>query len=119
VLKGTLAGLAEHPGARERYLVVLAMEAGEAGHADKALKLIAEFSGRCVPGRCCAAGAAGARGPRTPSSGGRHAREGTEPGWARAARCLWAASVAVRARSPLQACRGRAAAQPRLPAGGC
>ncbi len=48
MLKGTLAGLAEHPGARERYLVVLAMEAGEAGHADKALKLIAEFSGRCA-----------------------------------------------------------------------
>ncbi|KAK9843528.1 hypothetical protein WJX81_007436 [Elliptochloris bilobata] len=46
VLKGTLTGLAEHPGARERYLVVLAMEAGENGHADKALKLIAEFSGR-------------------------------------------------------------------------
>ena len=47
VLKGTLAGLAEHPGARERYLVVVAMEAGEKGHADKALKLIAEFAGRC------------------------------------------------------------------------
>ena len=49
VLKGTLTGLAEHPGARERYLVVLAMEAGEKGHADKALKLIAEFAGRCAP----------------------------------------------------------------------
>jgi len=110
VLKGTLAGLAEHPGARERYLVVLAMEAGEAGHADKALKLIAEFSGRCAPKRRGAAG---------PSSGGRRAREGTEPGWARAARSLWAASVAVRARSPLQACRGRAAAQPGPPTGGC
>ena len=48
VLKGTLTGLAEHPGARERYLVVLAMEAGEKGHADKALKLIAEFAGRCA-----------------------------------------------------------------------
>lgn len=49
VLKGTLAGLAGHPGARERYLVVLAMEAGEQGHADKALKLVAEFSDQCAP----------------------------------------------------------------------
>ena len=49
MLKGTLAGLAGHPGARERYLVVLAMEAGEKGHADKALKLVAEFSDQCAP----------------------------------------------------------------------
>lgn len=50
LLKGTLQQLAEHKTAPERYLIVLAMEAGEEGHAAKAGKLIEEFGGRCV--RC-------------------------------------------------------------------
>ena len=48
LLKGTLQQLAEHKTAPERYLIVLAMEDGEEGHAAKAGKLIAEFGSRCA-----------------------------------------------------------------------
>ena len=50
LLKGTLQQLAEHKTAPERYLIVLAMEAGEEGHAAKAGKLIEEFGSRSARG---------------------------------------------------------------------
>ena len=48
LLKGTLGQLAEHKTAAERYLVVLAMEAGEQGHEAKAANLLQEYGGRCA-----------------------------------------------------------------------
>lgn len=43
VLRSTLSALAAHPGAKARYVVVLAMEAAEAGWGAKADGLIAEY----------------------------------------------------------------------------
>ena len=48
VLRTTLSQLAAHDGAASRYLVVLAMEVGERGHAEKAVRLTEEFEGRCA-----------------------------------------------------------------------
>ncbi|KAI9159219.1 hypothetical protein H9P43_008558 [Blastocladiella emersonii ATCC 22665] len=44
LLRDTLARLAAHPAARDRYLVVLAMEASEHGHAEKAARLAAAYA---------------------------------------------------------------------------
>ena len=58
VLRSTLGRLAAHPGAPTRYLVTLAMEAGEGGAAAKAAELVAEFGG----------GTAGSSAPSSSSS---------------------------------------------------
>ena len=97
LLKGTLGSLAEHKTAAERYLVVLAMEAGEEGHEAKAANLLQEYGGRCAhtpcspnPGAPAWQGGAAHRG-----SAGLKARmselEGGDPAWR--AGCVGAESV--------------------------
>jgi hypothetical protein len=47
MLKSTLEHLAKHAGAKERYLVILAMEVKETGHEEKAHHLQGEYGFRC------------------------------------------------------------------------